>query len=207
MSYNNAAVSVLMALDGRFGKDTEEELINSEEYKEHGYSIIDCPICKCKTMDNCWICSGCGWEHDIFIDYENDDEFSDCNGAILGEYKNVYRILKDAFEKRKNSEVENFYVITCYMKDFSWETTPASRTYGSFDSVESCRKALNENLSNMHGGLYDFAVVESIDMESHIKEVKWFVWSDVKQGFFETEQEADWSSGWVKFSTERKEIK
>ena len=78
-------------------------------------------------MDTWWICSGCGWEHDDFIDYEN-DEFSDCNGATFGEYKNVYRILKDVFEKRKNGELESFYVITCYMKDFSWKITPAFRT-------------------------------------------------------------------------------
>ena len=206
MSHNHAVISVLMALNSEFISITEEYLINSEEHREHGYKIIDCPICKSKTMDTWWICSGCGWEHDDFVDYENDDEFSDCNGATLGEYKNAYRILKDALEKRKNGELESFYVITCYMKDFSWETTPASRTYGMFDNFESSRKALNENLSNMHGDLYDFAVVESIDMESHIKEVKWFVWSDAKQGFFETEQETDWSSGWVKFSTERKEI-
>lgn len=199
MSYNNAVVSVFMALDGRFGKDTEEELINSEEYKEHGYSIIDCPICKCKTMDNCWICSGCGWEHDIFIDYENDEEFSGCNGTTLGEYKNVYRILREAFDKMKNDGTEQFYIITCYSKDIP-NSIPTSRTYGTFESVDACRKALNENLSNMHGTTYDYAVVESIDIESNAKEIKWFVWNDVKQGFFETDQDADWSDGWARFA-------
>ena len=199
MAYNHVVDNILCAFNGVYGDETEEELLNSEEYLDGSYRIIDCPICKSKTMDTWWICSGCGWEHDDFVDYENDDEFSDCNGATLGEYKNAYRILKDAFEKRKNGEIENFYVITCYMKDFSWETTPAFRTYGTFDSFESCRKALNENLSNMHGGLYDFAVAESIDIESNVKEIKWFVWSDAKQGFFETDREADWSDGWVKF--------
>ena len=100
MSHNHAVINILMALNGEFSSITEEDLINSEEHQEHGYKIIDCPICMSKTIDTWWICSGCGWEHDDFIDYENDDEFSDCNGATLGEYKNVYRILKDAFVLR-----------------------------------------------------------------------------------------------------------
>lgn len=194
----SAIDSVLMAFEGVFGNETEEELMNTVEYKEYGFSIKDCPICKSKTMDTFWICSACGWEYDLFIDYKNDDEFSDCNGATLGEYKNVYRILRDIFEQRKLGNTENLFLITFYRKDFDWDV-PNEHSYGAFDSFDSCNLALNENLGNMHDQFFDFAVVLKIDSDSHVEEMKWFIWGDEKQGFFATEKEVDWSSGWVSF--------
>ena len=51
MSHNHAVINILMALNSEFSAITEEELINSEEHQEHGYKIIDCPICKNKTLE------------------------------------------------------------------------------------------------------------------------------------------------------------
>ena len=195
MAGNNTVANILMAFDGQYGNDNEALLMDAEEYKKDGFRIIDCPICGQKTMDSYWICSGCGWEYD----YSDDNEFSDCNGVTLGEYKNVYRILHDAYERRKNGELGKIYVITCYISEFSWSIiSNAQATHGAFESIEACRKALNENQSDMHKSLYDLAVVDCIDMNSNITEIGWFVWNEEKQGFFETDKKADWRSGWIK---------
>lgn len=198
----SAIRSVLMALKGVLGNNTEEELKNTVEYNEHGFSIIDCPICHSKTMDMFWICSECGWEYDLFIDYNNDDEFSDCNGERLGEYKNVYRIFRDAFEKMKNSGSNQFYIITCWSKGTPYYDPgydPFCYTYGAFESVDDCQKALIENRFNMHSSIYYCAEVESVDMEYNVHEIGWFIWDEEKQGFFETAKEANWSFGGVYF--------
>ena len=196
MAGNNTVIDVLRALDGEIEEVTQEEIVS---LLEDGYRIVNCPICGNKTMDCYAICCHCGWEYDIFIDYDDDNEFSDCNGTSLGEYKNVYRILWDAYEKRKNGKLGKFYVITCYPSEFSWSIVSDSQaTYGAFDSIEACHKALNENRYDMHKRTYDLAVVDCIDTESNINEIGCFLWSEEKQGFFETDKKADWSSGWVK---------
>ena len=81
--------SILQALRGEFGDDKVEALMNSEEYQKYGFSIVDCPICGRKTLDNFWICCGCGWEYDIFINYDKDEE-SLCNGTTPKEYRKQY---------------------------------------------------------------------------------------------------------------------
>lgn len=197
MSYSRAVNSILMAFKGVFSDKSEEDLMNTEEYKEYGFVIIDCPVCGRKTMDSFWICSGCGWEYDFLIDYDKDESFSGCNGTTLGEYKNVYKLLKDAFDKGKNGEMEAFYIVTFTSKDHP-DSIPAPHTFGAFESIEACRKALNENSMNMnmHLPLYDFCVVERIDMKANIERIQWFIWNEEKQGFFETEQKSDWSEWW-----------
>ena len=200
MSYNQTVHKILSTLTDEYANETEEELVNSTEHTEDGFSIIDCPICGHKTMDMYWICSGCGWEYDIFIDYENDEEFSDCNGTTLGEYKNAYRILRDVFTQRTVGNLDNFYLITCYRKDFLWDA-PNEKTYGPFESLEAATTALHTNKGNIRDYIYDIAVIDKFDLNFNAEEIKWFVWSDETKGFFETEQKADWSSGWVRIDS------
>ena len=197
MSYNHVIHNILRALTEETA-NKPEDLFETEEYKEDGFSVIDCPICGKKTMDMYWICSGCNWEYDIFIDYESDDEYSDCNGTTLGEYKNVYRILSEVLKKSKAEERKDFYLITCYRKDFTWESLN-EKTYGAFERFEDCVTALKHNQKDMHAGVYDFAVVNKIDLNSNVEELRWFIWDEQKQGFSTTDQEADWTSGWVQF--------
>ena len=92
---------ILDALRGVFGNDSVEDLMNSEEYKNHGFSIVDCPICGRKTLDMFWICSGCGWEYDIFINYEANEE-SLCNGCTPSEYRKQYLEVCRALIKKEN---------------------------------------------------------------------------------------------------------
>ncbi len=95
-------VNILHALNGGFGNDSVEDLMNSEEYKSHGFSIVDCPICGRKTLDTFWICSGCGWEYDMFIDYAENEE-SLCNGCTPNEYRRQYLEVCKALIKKEDS--------------------------------------------------------------------------------------------------------
>ena len=100
MTYNHVVDSILRA----FSDDDVYDIL--AELDEDVYRIIDCPVCGEKTLDMYWICSECDWEYDIFIDYDDDEEFSDANGATLGEYKNVYRILREGVDKLQSKELE-----------------------------------------------------------------------------------------------------
>ena len=92
---------ILDALRGVFGNDSVENLMNTKEYKNHGFSIVDCPICGRKTLDMFWICSGCGWEYDIFINYDENEE-SLCNGCTPNEYHRQYLEAYKALIKKEN---------------------------------------------------------------------------------------------------------
>lgn len=93
---------ILDAICGVFGNDSVEDLMNSEEYKNHRFSIVDCPICGRKTLDMFWICSGCGWEYDIFVNYDENEE-SLCNGCTPDEYRRQYFELYKVLVEKENS--------------------------------------------------------------------------------------------------------
>ena len=38
-----------------------ENLRETVEYKEFGYSVITCPVCGKETLNNHYICPDCGW--------------------------------------------------------------------------------------------------------------------------------------------------
>ena len=50
------------------------------------YTVILCPVCGEKTLDNHSICHRCGWEYDGF----SEDRYSAANGATLAEYRKAY---------------------------------------------------------------------------------------------------------------------
>lgn len=50
------------------------------------YTVILCPVCNGKTLDNHWICPHCGWEYDGFPE----DHYSAANRATLQEYRAQY---------------------------------------------------------------------------------------------------------------------
>ena len=55
------------------------------------YTVISCPICGHKTLDNYDICRHCGWEYDGALG----DRYSTANKATPNEYKMEYmRILR-----------------------------------------------------------------------------------------------------------------
>ena len=93
---------ILQAIHRELGDDNVENLVNTEEYKNHGFSIVDCPICGRKTLDMFWVCSGCGWEYDIFINYEANEK-SLCNGCTPDEYRRQYFELYKALVEKENS--------------------------------------------------------------------------------------------------------
>lgn len=93
---------IVQAFHREVDDDNVENLVNTEEYKNYGFSIVDCPICGRKTLDMFWICSGCGWEYDIFINYEANEE-SHCNGCTPDEYRRQYFELYKALVEKENS--------------------------------------------------------------------------------------------------------
>ena len=46
---------IVQAFHREVDDDNVENLVNTEEYKNHGFSIVDCPICGRKTLDMFWI--------------------------------------------------------------------------------------------------------------------------------------------------------
>lgn len=93
---------IVQAFHREVDDDNVENLVNTEEYKNHGFSIVDCPICGRKTLDMFWICSGCGWEYDIFVNYDENEE-SLCNGCTPDEYRRQYFELYKALVEKENS--------------------------------------------------------------------------------------------------------
>ena len=93
---------IVQAFHRELGDDNVENLVNTEEYQKYGFSIVDCPICGRKTLDMFWVCPGCGWEYDIFINYEANEE-SHCNGCTPDEYRRQYFELYKALVEKENS--------------------------------------------------------------------------------------------------------
>jgi rubredoxin len=50
------------------------------------YTVILCPVCGHKTLDNYYICKKCGWEYDSLPPWH----YSAANGATLEEYRLRY---------------------------------------------------------------------------------------------------------------------
>lgn len=61
-----------------------ENLRETVEYKEFGYSVITCPVCGKETLNNHYICPHCGWEYDGITDK---DTYSPANTTTIKEYK------------------------------------------------------------------------------------------------------------------------
>ena len=93
---------IVQAFHREVDDDNVENLVNTEEYQKYGFSIVDCPICGRKTLDMFWICSGCGWEYDIFINYEANEK-SFCNGCTPDEYRRQYFEWYKALVEKENS--------------------------------------------------------------------------------------------------------
>ena len=93
---------IVQAFHRELDDDNVENLVNTEEYQKYGFSIVDCPICGRKTLDMFWVCSGCGWEYDIFINYDENEE-SLCNGCTPDEYRRQYFELYKALVEKENS--------------------------------------------------------------------------------------------------------
>lgn len=62
--------------------NTFENLEIGEIY-DSDFTVIRCPVCGHKTLDNHWICPNCNWEYDGFPE----DHYSAANGATLAEYR------------------------------------------------------------------------------------------------------------------------
>ena len=92
---------IVQAFHRELDDDNVENLVNTEEYQKYGFSIVDCPICGRKTLDMFWICSGCGWEYDIFINYDKNEE-SLCNGCTPDEYRKQYLEVCRTLIKKEN---------------------------------------------------------------------------------------------------------
>lgn len=56
----------------------------TEEYREFGYKIVNCPVCGKETLDDYFICPTCGWEYDGTTD---ENEYSSCNKATIADYR------------------------------------------------------------------------------------------------------------------------
>lgn len=195
MTYNHVVSDILRALSKVY--------LYSEEYESEGN--LECPVCGNKGLDSYDICSGCGWELESV---SNDEEFSFANSSTLGNYRNTYFILREGLEKLRSKEVEQIYIITA-LTNFEYDYQPFKEiidskcTYGFFEDFESCKQALNENRGDMYAKYYPLATVKIIDLDNENKPrisnvEKWFVWDAEKRGFFETDEEIDYSQGWCK---------
>ncbi len=63
---------------------TSFDLRATEEYRELGFNIVQCPVCGEETLDSYWICQHCGWEYDAT---KAEDEFSFCNQSTVADYR------------------------------------------------------------------------------------------------------------------------
>ena len=75
--------SIHAALRGEYGKRV---LPSPGALYDEDRTVIICPVCMHKTLDNHDICPHCGWEYDGFPE----DHYSAANGATLSEYRKYY---------------------------------------------------------------------------------------------------------------------
>ena len=73
-----------------------ENLEIGEAY-DNDFTVIRCPVCGQKTLDNHWICPRCGWEYDGLPEHH----YSAANGATLAEYRGKF---KNAITKGKEKD-------------------------------------------------------------------------------------------------------
>lgn len=86
--------SICAALRGEYGRRVLPRI--GTKYDED-HTVIICPICQRKTLDNYDICHHCGWEYDGLPE----DHYSAANGATLIEYKEEFhKLIKEMKEKR-----------------------------------------------------------------------------------------------------------
>ena len=68
----------------------------------------------------------------------------------------------------------------------------ASRTWGFYQSRDIALQAVRENWTDIHEGLYDYAVVEGYDEGISYghdpAESQWFKWDECEQAYVEIEQ-------------------
>lgn len=69
---------------------------------DEDHTVIVCPVCECKTLDNHDICRVCGWEYDGFPE----DHYSAANGATLADYREQYKRITGMYN-RFGSDGEN----------------------------------------------------------------------------------------------------
>ena len=69
------------------GERGRYELPDVGEIYDGCHTVILCPVCGNKALDNHGICMHCGWEHDGF----GEDHYSAANGATLREYRRQYQ--------------------------------------------------------------------------------------------------------------------
>ena len=61
--------------------------LNVGDIYDSFYTVITCPICESKTLDNYWICPCCNWEYDGTAH----DSYSSCNGTTPAKYRKHYK--------------------------------------------------------------------------------------------------------------------
>lgn len=61
------------------------DLRETDEFKEYGFQVVNCPVCGRETLDSYWVCDYCGWEYDGIWD---EDSYSSANKATIREYRN-----------------------------------------------------------------------------------------------------------------------
>ena len=64
------------------------------------------------------------------------------------------------------------------------------RTWGYYPEYEWAAEALHKNVTDMHEGCYNYAVIEKIDWGicAICEKSQWFKWDKEKRGYFEIEE-------------------
>lgn len=93
--------SILAAIRG---ENKERQLPDVGTHYDEWYTVILCPVCGHKTLDNYDICTHCGWEYDDLPE----DHYSTCNRATLRDYRAQYQkalTMLDMLARKKAAKV------------------------------------------------------------------------------------------------------
>lgn len=86
------------------------------------------------------------------------------------------------------------YFITGFQKieptEYGWPEFGAQRTWGYYSERVFAVEALHENWADVCEGVYNYALIESIEEGVHPLEIdrQWFKWDDERKGYFEIEE-------------------
>lgn len=65
------------------GRANQLDLRETDEFKEYGFQVVNCPVCGRETLDSYWVCDYCGWEYDGTLD---ENSYSSLNKTTIRKY-------------------------------------------------------------------------------------------------------------------------
>lgn len=82
------------------------------------------------------------------------------------------------------------YFITVFENVAEWPNTGDQRAWGYYYKFADAKRAVENNLTNLHENCYNYALIERIDQGicGYAEQMQWYVWDYENQRYTEMDQ-------------------